>query len=179
MSICVNFFAGPGVGKSTLCAGVFYKLKTLGRNVEMAMEYAKDLTFEQRINVLSADQLYVFAKQHRKINNLKRNNIDIILCESPLPLNAIYERRNKSYGNSIFSDTFESFVMDTFNYYNNVNYLIERNPNFYSNVGRTQSLKDAELIDKQLKDFLLEYNIPYMSIENKGEDTVNTIVNNL
>ena len=50
--IVVNLFAGPGSGKSTTCAGVFAKLKLAGVNCEMALEYAKDKVWEERIKYL-------------------------------------------------------------------------------------------------------------------------------
>ena len=41
-TIVVNLIGGPGSGKSTTAAGLFYNLKKLGINCEMALEYAKD-----------------------------------------------------------------------------------------------------------------------------------------
>ena len=40
-TLVINLFGGPGVGKSTLCASVFAKLKIMGIDCEMATEYAK------------------------------------------------------------------------------------------------------------------------------------------
>ena len=54
--IVVNLFAGPGSGKSTTCAGVFSKLKLIGINCEMALEYAKDKVWENSLDVLN-DQI--------------------------------------------------------------------------------------------------------------------------
>ncbi len=34
-SIVINFFAGPGSGKSTTAAGVFFTLKTAGQKAEL------------------------------------------------------------------------------------------------------------------------------------------------
>ena len=43
----INLFGGPGVGKSTAAATIFSKLKTLGFNVEIIHESAKDIYFEK------------------------------------------------------------------------------------------------------------------------------------
>jgi len=45
--LIVDFFAGPGAGKSTTAADVFAKLKWRGVNAELIGEYAKDLTWSE------------------------------------------------------------------------------------------------------------------------------------
>ena len=69
----VNLFGGPGSGKSTTAAGLFYEVKKLKLNVELVTEYAKDAVWEKRHNLLD-DQIYIFAKQQRRISRLKRHN---------------------------------------------------------------------------------------------------------
>ena len=46
-TLVINLFGGPGVGKSTMCASIFSKLKILGFECEMATEYVKDIVFEE------------------------------------------------------------------------------------------------------------------------------------
>jgi ATP:corrinoid adenosyltransferase len=62
----INIFAGPCAGKSTTAAGLFYLMKVSGYNVELVTEYAKDMTWEGRHNILG-DQLYILAKQNRRL----------------------------------------------------------------------------------------------------------------
>lgn len=52
-TICVNFFSGPGAGKSTLAAYVFSKLKMMGVNCELVSEFAKDKVWEKNNEALS------------------------------------------------------------------------------------------------------------------------------
>jgi adenylate kinase family enzyme len=64
-TLVVNLFAGPGSGKSTFCASVFAKLKILGIDSEMSLEYAKDIVWEESYQKLD-HQIYIFGKQlHR------------------------------------------------------------------------------------------------------------------
>ena len=58
-TLVVNLFGGPGAGKSTLMAYLFYKLKILGVEVEMSPEFAKDLVWEERFNYFD-EQIYIF-----------------------------------------------------------------------------------------------------------------------
>lgn len=52
----INLFGGPGSGKSTLAAGLFERMKIQGLSVELVTEYAKDMVWERRGNILD-DQL--------------------------------------------------------------------------------------------------------------------------
>ena len=79
----INLYGGPGVGKSTVAAELFSLMKKENYNVEFVTEHAKELTYEGRYNVLDQDQLYVFAKQHRKILRLK-NKVDFINSLKPI-----------------------------------------------------------------------------------------------
>jgi ATP:corrinoid adenosyltransferase len=48
----INLWAGPGAGKSTTASGLFYLMKTADMQVELVTEYAKDMTWEGRHEVL-------------------------------------------------------------------------------------------------------------------------------
>ena len=56
--IIVNLFSGPGAGKSTTAAGLFYKLKKQGVNCELVTEYAKHVTWRGNFSTLK-NQVYV------------------------------------------------------------------------------------------------------------------------
>jgi ATP:corrinoid adenosyltransferase len=58
----INIFAGPGAGKSTTAAGLFYHMKKLNMSVELVTEYAKSRVWEQHSSVMR-DQVYLTAKQ--------------------------------------------------------------------------------------------------------------------
>lgn len=151
--IVVNLFAGPGSGKSTTCAGVFAKLKLVGVNCEMALEYAKDKVWEESNKVLD-DQIYVFGKQLHRIFRLK-DKVDVVITDSPILLSIIYDKT----GNKYFSD----LVLNQFNNFDNRNYFIERTT-VYNPKGRLQTEDEAKEIDKVLLDLLKDCNIEYDSV---------------
>ena len=172
--VIINLFGGPGVGKSTIAAGLFYNMKKSGYNVEYVSEYAKDLTYEERYNILSKDQLYVFAKQHRKILRLK-DKVDFIITDSPLLLTIVYSGINPSevYNN----DSFFKFVIDTNNKYKNLNIVLNRNFDYeYKEEGRTQTLKEAMNISYRLQK-IVEKTTTSHKILKSDDETIIKIMN--
>ena len=171
----INIFGGPGVGKSTTAAGLFYQMKSQGYNVEYVTEYAKQLTYDERYNVLDSDQLYIFAKQHRKIYRLL-GKCEYIITDSPLILSIMYFRLNpeKMIYNYLVFDT---LVKDTFDKYPNINILLKRNSrHFYQVEGRTQSKEQAKSIDIDMKNLMLGLNVEFSEILS-GTNAVKNIFN--
>jgi len=166
MSIVINLFAGPGVGKSTTAAKVFAELKMRGVNCEMALEFAKDKVWEESFKTMD-DQIYIFGKQFHKIWRLK-DKVDVIICDSPLPISIVYDREN--------SKTFHKFIMEQFNKFQNKNYYIIRSTD-YQESGRVQTKEEAEKIDKIVENVLNAFNIEHKNVE--IDDAAGTIINDI
>lgn len=143
----INLFAGPGVGKSTMAAELFSKLKKQHYEVELISEYAKDLTWEERQNILEGDQLYIFAKQHRRLLRVK-DKVDLMICECPLLLGLLYY---DEYKNITSSELFTALVVDTYSKYPNINFYIERDTSLQYNAnGRNQNNEEAIAVDNSI-----------------------------
>lgn len=141
----INIFGGPGTGKSTLAASLFAEMKKSGYNVELITEYAKQMVFEERMNVLTEDQLYVFAKQHRKILTLK-NTVEYVITDSPFIQGIVY--LNASIYNAL---QFENLVLITFNSYPNLNIYLNRSGLIpYEEMGRYQDEDGAKALDHKI-----------------------------
>jgi nicotinamide riboside kinase len=144
--ICISLMAGPGAGKSTLCAEVFAKLKWAGVNCEMATEYAKDKVWEGSFGVLE-NQLYVFGKQQHRIFRL-REQVDVIVTDSPL----FYDKSRNPH--------LRGLVLEEFAKCYNLTYLLSRRK-AYNPKGRMQTEAEAEAIDVELRAILDAEQIPY------------------
>lgn len=152
----LNFFGGPGVGKSTAAAGVFAHMKEHDYSVEYVSEYAKELTWEKNIPLLQ-NQIHVFAEQLRRQWRLI-NQVDYIITDSPLLLSSIYfQYYAQSEKISLFTEEYQQLAVDyfdqTFLQFNNVNFMIKRNKP-YKSTGRNQKEDEARVIDGLILDKL-------------------------
>lgn len=153
MTKVINLFAGPGAGKSTLAAGLFYKLKINGYNAELALEYAKDLTWEERHSTLK-NQFYVIGKQFHRITRLL-NKVDFIITDSPILLGLFYGAEEPP--------SFKQYVLDCFNSLDNQNFFINRFKK-YNPLGRNQTEEEAEIIDSAVLNLLMTNEQPFLHI---------------
>lgn len=160
----INFYGGAGIGKSTIAADVFSKLKRKGYKTELVGEYAKWLWYQNATDIVE-DQLYLFAEQAHRTRTLERYGVEFAVCDSPLPLNIIYNREP--------SDAFDALVMQEFNRYENYNYLLRRNDEFITIDDRKETnLEQAKEKDAQVVAMLEKWNIPYTVISPWETDKV-------
>ena len=173
-TIVVNLIGGPGSGKSTTAAGLFYNLKKLGINCEMALEYAKDKVYEESFKTMD-DQLYIFGKQYHLMWRLK-NLVDVIITDSPLLLSIYYNKTKSNY--------FEDLIVEQYNKFNNMLYILKRDNIEFKQEGRIQNEEESKHIDMEVKNILDRNNISYIeistldAIEKITEDVVNKLNDN-
>lgn len=169
-TLVINLIGGPGSGKSTCASGIFYQLKKLGINCELALEFAKDKVWEESIKILD-DQLYVFGKQYHKLFRLN-GKVDVIITDSPLLISILYNKTPSEY--------FDKLVVEQYHTFNNLLFFINRAEN-YQTEGRLQTKEESEGLDNIIKEILQDNNIPYDEIacENAVEHIVNVVKNKL
>jgi tRNA uridine 5-carbamoylmethylation protein Kti12 len=141
MTLVINLFAGPGAGKSTTAAGLFYTMKKEGMSVELVTEYAKDRVWEEHSSVFE-DQLYLLAKQNRRLKRLQ-GKVDYIVTDSPLLLGQYYASEEDRIAVKWITDW-------AFNKYNNLNIFLRRTKPYVS-VGRNQNYEEALKADQGIK----------------------------
>ena len=57
-TLLINIYGGPGAGKSTVAAGLFYELKKKGYDCGLVTEMATELVYDESFNVMN-DQIYL------------------------------------------------------------------------------------------------------------------------
>jgi len=160
-TLVVNLFAGPGTGKSTNCAGIFYDLKSLGINCEMATEYAKDLVWEKR-DFTFENQIYLFGKQHHRIFRLL-GQVDVVITDCPMLLTPVYDGGKRP--------TFDQLVFEEHNKLWNYNIFLKRKK-IFNPLGRRHDEEHSRLIDGQVLDVLDKHNQSYETFEASPEGKI-------
>ncbi len=161
--LVVNLYGGPGSGKSTTAAGVFYKLKLWGFNVELVTEYAKDLVYEGRLAAMCEEQDYILAEQHKRIYRLI-DYVDVVVTDSPLMLSTIYIPPHWYGTKPDYVDAFKNLVNTTNDQYNNLNFFLDR-PDKYDSDGRAQTHEEAIQKDNEIHEMLQHYEIAYHTLK--------------
>lgn len=159
MTKVVNFFAGPGAGKSTCATGCFSALKRKNINCEYVSEYAKQLTWEKSY-IRLRDQFHVFGEQHLRQSSMV-GKVDFLLTDSPIILGAIYAPPE-------YPDSFRETMFWAFNQFDNVNFFVKRRSTF-NQEGRNQTLEQAKDIDNSVEEMLIKHNIPFDVIYTDGD----------
>lgn len=162
MSIIINLFGGPGIGKSTQAAGLFTKMKKNHMDVELTYEFPKEVTWEGNFSAIK-DQFYITANQHRNISRLY-GKVEYIIVDSPIVLGSIY--RNKyspdEYPSCFYDKSFDEFIWTLFKKYKSLNILLIRDETTYDENGRFQTLQESKKIDTEIKQTLLDNDIPFV-----------------
>ena len=153
--IVVNLTGSPGSGKSTAAAKIFSELKMAGINCELVSEFAKDKTWEHNATALSCQE-YVFGKQSYRLARC-RDDVDVIVTDSPLPLTIIYTKDEK------IKKPLTELVMAIYDSYDNINFFINRTKP-YNPKGRNQTAAESDVISIEIKDLYNKLDIPYTEI---------------
>lgn len=154
MTKIINLFGSPGTGKSSCAADLFAEMKWRGHNVELIDEYAKIKTWEKHLNILE-DQLYVSAKQNRKLQRLV-GQVDWVITDSPLIMCFPYIKPD-------YCPSFRRLIREMFDTYNNYNYFLQRvKP--YNPVGRNQTEQQSNQLALQIKALLVDEQISHETL---------------
>lgn len=145
----INLISGPGVGKSTMAAEIFSKLKRQNKNVELVREYAKDWAWDAR-RIEPAFQAHIFGEQTYRESRLY-GKVNYLITDSPLSLCAFYQER---YTNSSYlRGAVQGFYNEAINNHRVVywNIFLERDPiRPYRQEGRFEDQDEASAIDHEI-----------------------------
>ena len=165
-TLYVNLISGPGAGKSTLAAGLYWYMKTQSYNnlvIELVREYAKDLVWLGDTNLLR-NQPHVTQKQYERMIMLK-DKVDIAITDSPLLLGLVY---------GDYPPNFIDNVIAMHKEFLNINIFIKRNLP-YEETGRLQSEKQALEKDREIRKIYDDNHISYIDL-NEADNSLFTIM---
>jgi hypothetical protein len=139
----INFFGGPGSGKSTMAAYVFYRLKRALYSVEHVGEYVKSWAYLNR-PVDFYDQFYLQAKQMQYEYRFLKAGVRNIVTDAPVALSYIY---SASHLRDVLKQVSDTYDKD----FASVNIFLERGDKPYLAAGRYQSRAKAMEVDEKIK----------------------------
>jgi hypothetical protein len=155
----ISLYGGPGAGKSTSAAYLYYLLKAAGENVELVREYVKDWAWEGR-KIDTYDQIYFLGKQIRK-ESMLFGKVKWLVTDSPIFMNLYYA---SIYCTPLLSEGVRAAVLAFYNQtledgLKHYHVLLHRT-NPYSQDGRYQTEAEALQIDDGVERMLRQLKIP-------------------
>lgn len=149
----VNYFAGPGAGKSTAAAELFAHLKRENVSCELVTEFIKEVVWDRAWDVMD-DQIFVFAQQLHRIIRLI-GQVDVVITDSPLLLTLVYDEGR--------SEELAQLVRAQHKLFDNVNIFLDRTKPFHQ-FGRTADEEAARDLDSKIYAMLLREGEEFVDI---------------
>jgi hypothetical protein len=155
----INLYGGPGAGKSTSAAYLYYLLKCQQESVELVREYVKNWAWEGRaFNVY--DELYFLGKQVRH-ESMLFGKVKYIVTDAPVYMTAyyagIYCSAGFAQGVEKAATAFYQQAKDDGNNHLHI-YLKRHRP--YQAEGRYQNEQEALSVDAGVLDMLSRLDVP-------------------
>ena len=175
MGVLVNLAGAPSVGKSSIAAKLFAKLKDMGKECELATEYCKGWVWDKR-EITHYSQLYFFGKQSYAESHLF-NKVDFIISDSPTFLSGYYNEHN-NHDTSLneackgFYKKAEEDGIKVFNFF-----LPRTRP--YNPLGRFQSEEQSDAIAIELREWLDREGYPYIYLDCPDNKRIDIILQHL
>lgn len=173
-NIIVNFFGGPGAGKTTAAADLFSSLKKNHVEAQLVGEFATECVLEGNQEALE-DQVYIFGNTyHRMVSAHKSAPVTVI--DSPILLSLIYQTG--------LPESFNDLIIEMHNRLDNFNVMLDvrDEAHNHSMVGRVHSLSESVGLDHQIKTMLDLHSIPYVlqsDVESSGKKLIPYLTNEI
>lgn len=160
--IIINAFGGPGSGKSTACMEICAGLKKMGYSAEYVQEYAKDLIYDNQMDLLDGserNQFLILAEQLKRMD-FYYGKVDFIVTDSPILLNGIY--------NQELTPAYNEMIQNLHSQYKNFCFFVKRDPESFEQSGRIHNLDESIHKDHEIMDMLKQNNIFFGSYFHKN-----------
>ena len=160
----INFYGGPGSGKSTAAAQLYYLMKRDGLSVELVREYVKDWAYEAR-TMSTYDQIYFLGKQVRR-ESMLYGKVDWIVTDSPVMMNLYYAQRYcpRQLAEGVRAATLSFYHQAEIDNHKHLHVFLNRTKPYISE-GRYQTEAEAKEIDTGIKSVLDSFKLPIIETD--------------
>jgi nicotinamide riboside kinase len=174
----ISLYGGPGAGKSTSAAYMYYLLKVAGENTELVREYVKDWAWEGR-KIDTYDQIYFLGKQIRK-ESMLLGKVKWLVTDSPIIMNLYYA---SIYCTPLLSEGVRAAVLAYHNQtlddgHKHYHIILHRAAPYVSE-GRYQSEDEALVIDDGIERTLKNLRIPNVIHCKSSEEDLKNVCQNI
>lgn len=167
----INFFGGPGAGKSVIAKYVASIFQRDGYNIEYISEYIKTMA-RQNLVPCSFDVIKILAEQMVMEDIPLRTGVQVIVSDSPIYMQCVY---CKVYGGYLYEEM--KALADRFeDIYPSFNIFLRRGNLPYETNGRYETYELAKQRDKAILKFLDRNNISYMSFDTTDWTAITSII---
>jgi len=164
-TVVVNAFGGPGAGKTTAAWGIASELKKKGCLVEYVPEYAKELVWDGKYNLLDGSMIHEMEIYKEKKHRIERliDKVDVIVTDSPTIQSITFLDEAKTSEQE--RNDFKEMAMKDWKRYDTFNFYIKRNSKEFEKEGRIHSLDESKKLDNDIKGLLDKNGIYYGTYE--------------
>lgn len=165
----INLYGGPGTGKSTSAAFLYYVLKAEGKNVELVREYVKDWAWDKR-EITTFDQIYFLGKQVRK-ESMLYGKVNWVVTDSPIMMNLYYAQKycTQNLGEGVRAATLSFYRQAAEDGHKHVHIFLKRTKPYLAE-GRYQTELEAAEIDLEIRQTLQTLRVPVIdSVPDEAE----------
>ena len=172
----INIFGAPGVGKSTVAAEIFAKLKARNESCELVREYVKIWAWENK-PVTPLDQIYLLGEQV-KSEAMLYGKVRYIITDSPILLVGAYQQL--FFGGSYIQDAAMSIMEEAREKYQVTykNYILPK-VHAYESEGRFHSEEDAHRIGAFIPNYLTMSAESYNIVGINADERSNYIIKDI
>lgn len=170
----INVYGGPGAGKSTSAAYLYYLLKIARENVELVREYVKDWAWEGR-KFGAYDEIYFLGKQVRH-ESMLFGKVDWIVTDAPVYMTAYYASIycSKTLAHGVLSEAKAFYQQVAEDGHQHLHIMLNRiRP--YVQEGRYQNESQAHSVDDGVGEMLQKLGIRVISADPSEESLKKTL----